>query len=187
MFYATINPDEDGEVPEYLNPGDRRRWWPMTVCVTRSSIDFAGLIRDRDQLFAEAMLDAQDDFGCWRPLIPDPKLKDLARAEQEAREITHPYKEMLAPLFDKLVRENARRANASDDGDDFGPGGPDGNEDGYLVTPEKVWVAPSYVYGQLPPGAQTIDGGRAVRRSMAANGWTRKRSKDVRWYVRDRQ
>jgi hypothetical protein len=188
VFYSTINPDEDGEIPEYLNPGDRRRWWPLAVCVTRASIDFAGLIRDRDQLFAEAMTDAKDDFGIdWRPLVPDPKLKDLARAEQEAREITHPFKEMLAPLFARLIRESERRTRPSDDdNDDFGIGGSDDTEAEYLVTPDKVWVAPSYVYKQLPPGAQTIDGGRAVRRSMAANGWQRQRTRDVRWYVRDR-
>jgi hypothetical protein len=177
VFYASINPDDDGEIPEYLNDGDRRRWWPMTVCVTRAKIDFAGLLRDRDQLFAEAMIDAKDDFGMdWRPLVPDPKLEKLARVEQQARAIRHPFADVLAPLFDTVL------ALASDKGDDW----EGASNDDYLVTNDKVWVTAAYVLKQLPPSALTIDGGRAIKRSMAANGWQTKRTASARWYVKDR-
>jgi hypothetical protein len=177
VFYASINPDDDGEIPEYLNDGDRRRWWPVPVCVTREKIDFAGLLRDRDQLFAEAMIDAKDDFGMdWRPLVPDPKLEKLARVEQQARAIKHPYADMLAPLFDRLIA-------MSDDKGELWEGKSDAD---YLVTPTAVWVAPAYVYSQLPPGAATIEGGRAVKRSMAVNGWQTKRTATARWYVKER-
>jgi hypothetical protein len=179
VFYATINPDDDGEVPEYLNEGDRRRWWPLAVCVTRDTIDFAGLIRDRDQLFAEAMIDAKDGLGdLWLPLIPDPALQAAARIEQEARAIKHPYRDMIAPLFDRLI-ERDRRYAKSDDWENE-------NDGDYLVTPTAVWVAPAYVYSILPPGAATIEGGRAVKRSMAANGWQTKRTKTARWYIKER-
>jgi hypothetical protein len=177
VFYATINPDDDGEIPEYLNDGDRRRWWPMPVCVTRKKIDFAGLIRDRDQLFAEAMVDAKDDLGLdWRPLVPDPKLEKLARVEQQARAIRHPFADVLAPLFDTVL------ALASDKGDEW----EGASSDDYLVTPDAVWVTAAYVLKQLPPGALTIDGGRAVKKSMTVNGWQAKRTAAARWYVKAR-
>lgn len=178
VFGASINPDDDGEIPEYLNDGDRRRWLPMAVCVNCRKIDFAGLIQDRDQLFAEAMLEAKDDFGIeWRPLVPDPELEKDARIEQKARAIRHPFADLLAPLFNSIV------ALSEDKGNDWEGAA---NED-YLVSADKVWVTAAYVLRQLPPGAMTIDGGRAVKKSMAANGWQSKRTRDVRWYVKDRQ
>ena len=51
MFIGTFNTDADtGDLVEYLNPGDRRRWWPVRV----GKIDIPALVRDRDQLLAEA-------------------------------------------------------------------------------------------------------------------------------------
>lgn len=50
VFIGTFNTDADtGELVEYLNPGDRRRWWPVQV----GKIDIPALIRDRDQLLAD--------------------------------------------------------------------------------------------------------------------------------------
>jgi hypothetical protein len=123
------------------------------------------------------MIDAKDDFGMeWRPLVPDPKLEKLARVEQQARAIRHPFADVLAPLFDTVL------ALASDKGDDWEGAS---NED-YLVTDDKVWVTAAYVLRQLPPSALTIDGGRAIKRSMAANGWQTKRTAAARWYVKTR-
>jgi len=85
---------------------------------------------------------------------------------------------MIAPLFDRLI-ERDRRYAKSDDWENE-------NDGDYLVTPTAVWVAPAYVYSILPPGAATIEGGRAVKRSMAANGWQTKRTKTARWYIKER-
>lgn len=177
VFYATINPDDDGEVPEYLNEGDRRRWWPLAVCVTRESIDMDGLIRDRDQLFAEAMRYRDPVFETWPPLVPDPALKAAARIEQDERAIKHPFRDMLAPLFDRIIEQSADKGELWEGKSDTD----------YRVTPTAVWVTPAYVYTQLPPGAATIEGGRAVKRSMTANGWQMKRTNTARWYVKERE
>jgi predicted P-loop ATPase len=57
VFIGTFNTAPGGELIQYLNSGDQRRWWPVLV----GMIDIPGLERDRDQLFGEAMFEYQ--FG----------------------------------------------------------------------------------------------------------------------------
>lgn len=50
VFFGTVNPEGAGD---YLSdPTGNRRWWPVMVV---GSVDVAGLERDRDQLWAEAL------------------------------------------------------------------------------------------------------------------------------------
>jgi Virulence-associated protein E len=65
FFIGTFNTTPGGELIQYLNSGDQRRWWPVLVDL----IDIPGLERDRDQLFAEAMFEYEfgnppTSFGC---------------------------------------------------------------------------------------------------------------------------
>jgi hypothetical protein len=186
IFIASINPDPNtGEVAEYLNAGDRRRWWPVEVGV----IDLDGLMADRDQLFAEAMARARiaDDFGQvqWEPLTLPSKFWKLAEAEQIERQIKHPYRDLLAPLFDDVVRWSTTSAVADDE-----LWTQPSKRDGYRVTDTRVMVAAWFILKDyLPQGASTEAGGRAVAASMGELGWQKVRvGKDgSRWYVRPRE
>jgi hypothetical protein len=74
VFAGTINPLEG-----YLNdPTGARRFWPV-VC---RDIDLETLVRDRDQLWAEARVRFQAGMPWW---LDTPELEALARPEQEAR------------------------------------------------------------------------------------------------------
>jgi predicted P-loop ATPase len=74
VFAGTINPLEG-----YLNdPTGARRFWPV-VC---GDIDLETLVRDRDQLWAEALARFQDGMPWW---LDTPELEALAKSEQEAR------------------------------------------------------------------------------------------------------
>ena len=74
VFAGTINPLEG-----YLNdPTGARRFWPV-VC---GDIDLETLVRDRDQLWAEARVRFQAGMPWW---LDTPELEALARPEQEAR------------------------------------------------------------------------------------------------------
>lgn len=176
IFMATINTDPTtGEIVEYLNYGDRRRWWPMTVGVVHP-IDIPALIRDRDQLFAEAMAMGRDDLlwggTGWMPLVPNPELTEAALAEQTAREKRHVYDDLLEPLFDMILKwEGAgiMSRNTELDGE-------------WRVTPGHVWVTSKLVLKELPPGASTDAGGRAVATAMRKNGWEKHSDGTRRWW-----
>ena len=175
VFIATINPDPNtDEVPEYLNAGDRRRWWPLTV----TAIDIPGLIRDRDQLFAEAMRYREWD-DTWPPLVPDPKLKAAAEAEQIARQIKHPFRDILAPLFERVIQwDKTPLADWTLLGRD--------DPTGFRVTDLHVEVAAWFVLKQLPLGAATVEGGRAVSSTMGELKWKRFHREDGNWYRKAR-
>jgi hypothetical protein len=181
VFLATINPDPNtGEVPEYLNAGDRRRWWPLTVCVTRESIDIEGLIRDRDQLFAEAMRYRDPVFETWPPLVPDAKIKAAAEAAQIARQVKHPFRDILAPLFGRVIKwSKIPPADWTLLGRD--------DPSGFDVTDLNVEVAAWFVLRQLPPGAATVEGGRAWAGAMGELGWKKFHREDGNWYRKARQ
>ena len=74
VFAGTINP-----VDGYLkDPTGARRFWPV-VC---GDIDLETLTRDRDQLWAEALVRFQAGIPWW---LNTPELEALAKPEQEAR------------------------------------------------------------------------------------------------------
>jgi predicted P-loop ATPase len=74
VFAGTINPVEG-----YLNDlTGARRFWPV-VC---GDINLETLIRDRDQLWAEALVRFQAGMPWW---LDTPELEALAKPEQEAR------------------------------------------------------------------------------------------------------
>jgi predicted P-loop ATPase len=184
VFASTINPDPNtGDVPEYLNTGDRRRWWPLTVCAVNTAagkvIDIEGLIRDRDQLFAEAMEWRDPVFETWPPLVPDPKLENEAKVAQIARQMKHPYRDILAPLYDRIIEWTRVPAAVTDD--DWSKGR--GKESGYRVTGLNVEVAAWFVLEQLPPNASSAEGGRIVPSVMGELGWKRVKKNTGNWYV----
>jgi predicted P-loop ATPase len=69
-----------------------RRFWPVTV----GRFDLDALVRDRDQLWAEAA--ALEAAGASIRL--DESLWDAATVEQEGRRAADPWEELLAPLLD---------------------------------------------------------------------------------------
>ena len=90
IFSGTFNTSVGGEMVEYLNPGDQRRWWPVKV----GKIDIEALERDRDQLFAEAMIDYQIGEALWL----GPQFEAEAKAESAKREKTDPLLHTLSSL-----------------------------------------------------------------------------------------
>ena len=95
VFAGTINPLEG-----YLNdPTGARRFWPV-VC---GGIDLETLIRDRDQLWAEALVRFQDGMPRW---LDTAELEALAKSEQEARYEVDAWTE-------KIVQWLAGRTDAS--------------------------------------------------------------------------
>lgn len=77
IFAGSINPPPTGR---YLNdPTGARRIWPV-ACV--GMIDLAGIERDRDQLWAEAIVRYQAGAPWW---LDSPELEALATAEQAKR------------------------------------------------------------------------------------------------------
>jgi predicted P-loop ATPase len=74
VFAGTINP-----VGGYLkDPTGGRRFWPVSCGV----IDLEALVRDRDQLWAEAFVRFRAGAPWW---LETPELQALAAAEQDAR------------------------------------------------------------------------------------------------------
>ena len=74
VFAGTINP-----VGGYLkDPTGARRFWPVSCGV----IDLEALVRDRDQLWAEAFVRFRAGAPWW---LETPELQALATAEQDAR------------------------------------------------------------------------------------------------------
>ena len=74
VFVGSINP-----MGGYLrDPTGARRFWPVTCGV----IDLEALVRDRDQLWAEAVVRFQAG-ACW--WLETPELQGMATAEQQAQ------------------------------------------------------------------------------------------------------
>src|SRR5262249_11881158 len=111
VFAGTFNPDEDTKESEYLNRGDRRRWWTIPVGVV-GPIDLQALLRDRDQLFAEAferallsdVIDVPRTWE-WHSLVLPERFRAEATERQIARQTKDPFNDLLAPLFNKLKRQ----------------------------------------------------------------------------------
>jgi Virulence-associated protein E len=187
---ATINPDPNsGDIPEYLNPGDRRRWWPVTI----GKIDIPALIRDRDQLYAEAMRKGREFDDTWASLKLPEKFWAIAGVEQEAREVKDTARDRLAMLYsivtatpvitsdgDAVVTIQQRLLKL---GIDYMIG-PSTNGSDPIGTQE-VWVSAAMVIDLLPQSIAN-DSGR-LHRAMAANGWRKVRDRrtgaNLRGYV----
>jgi len=171
LFAGTYNPEENGDVIEYLNIGDFRRWWPTTVADIHP-IDIPALQRDRWQLFAEAKQAVMsfDELGepVFKSLHLPKQFWAPARIEQAARQKKDPYADVLAPLYPRAVQWMKEHKG--------------GMKDGYKFLDYEIRVASRIVLKELPPGAQSIEGGRRVPRAMAANGWHHYKANGVGWY-----
>lgn len=173
IFIATINPDPNsGDIPEYLNPGDRRRWWPLTV----GKIDIPALIRDRDQLYAEAMARGReppelcpDGVSEWVSLKLPEKFWKAAGVEQEAREVKDSARDRLDTLYSAVtappIMSADGRAFVTIDGHTFTCGV------AYHIDKVRaeVWVSAAMVMTLLPQAI--ANDSQRVSRAMAANGW----------------
>ncbi len=76
VFVGTINPPVGGYLKD---PTGARRFWPIAC---RGMIDLDGIKRDRDQLWAEAVVSFKAGAKWW---MDSPELEALAKAEQDAR------------------------------------------------------------------------------------------------------
>jgi predicted P-loop ATPase len=74
-----------------------RRFWPVRV----ERFDTEALVRDRDQLWAEAA--QREEKG--ESIRLDPSLWPLAELQQERRRLDDPWEEVLAPLFEDSTKE----------------------------------------------------------------------------------
>lgn len=98
IFIATKNPRNDGT---YLkDETGNRRWWPVHCEASSKSklgqIDFAGLEKARDQLFAEAVIRARQ-MKHYRELSMDTNdLKEDAKKEAALRHAEHEWTERIA-------------------------------------------------------------------------------------------
>jgi predicted P-loop ATPase len=75
IFFGTINPDAAGYLTDTTG---NRRYWPVTV----TKIDMEGIVRWRDQLWAEAVARYTEQERWWL----EPEEEDAAQAEQSERE-----------------------------------------------------------------------------------------------------
>lgn len=87
---------------EFLEDEENRRWWPVDV----EAIDMDYLQRERDQLFAEAVVLYRDGYEFWE--IP----KDEALAAQEKRRLRHPWVSQL----EQYIAEGKEVRVKSEDG-----------------------------------------------------------------------
>jgi hypothetical protein len=176
-FIGTFNTDANtGMLVEYLNPGDRRRWWPVRV----GTIDLDAFKRDRLQLLAEAMVRAHEDPEPWYPDEPlmsrpwrelrlPPGLWDDAAEVQKEREVTSPLALRLEGLFDRLMKARGEPIIFRDGDQQW----TEGQE--WLKRPGDIWVRSSMIVelvGRWDPS------GRNIAQAMGANGWKSERLGD---------
>lgn len=87
IFIGSINPEGDGS---YLTDSTgNRRFWPVEAA---DRIDFAGIRRDRNQLFAEAIVKAENEVI----YMENEDLAAEARAEVSERHAEDPWTERIA-------------------------------------------------------------------------------------------
>jgi hypothetical protein len=188
-FIGTFNPDVNSPtLVEYLNRGDRRRWWPWRV----GKIDLAAFKRDRLQLLAEAMVRAHEEPDVWddtplmsrpwRELRLPPHLWEAAGDVAAEREVPNPLALRLEGLFERLT---TRKADGSlseyyASGDHSWRAGVD-----WVVSATDVWVTARMIVelvGKWDPS------GRNAAGAMATNGWQKERrgSAGTKGYVHER-
>jgi predicted P-loop ATPase len=92
VFAGSINPVVGGYLKD---PTGARRFWPVTC---HGVIDRTGLERDRDQLWAEAIMRFRAGAKWW---LETPELEALATVEQAARMRTDTWKEPIVKWLGK--------------------------------------------------------------------------------------
>lgn len=98
VFAGTTNQDE------YLRDGTgNRRYWPV-LCLR---IDLAAVARDRDQLWAEAVV----HYRAGSPFHPGPQFDECFRAQQRLREISDPWEPIVQTWLDEPDIEMLAAAN----------------------------------------------------------------------------
>jgi predicted P-loop ATPase len=108
VFIGTTN------AHEYLSDSTGgRRFWPVTC----TKIDIEGIVRDRIQIWAEAVVAYHAGETWW---LDDDELRRLAEAEQELRRVEDPWESVIADWLDNPVtrpdREGFRSALTLDAG-----------------------------------------------------------------------
>lgn len=187
IFIGTFNTTAGGDLIEYLNIGDQRRWWPVLI----GDIDIEALERDRDQLFAEAMT----NFGLDMPLYLSPKLETAARAEAAHREVTDPLADALSDLDASVLKMLHTKVAPNGAGvsiEDHNGGKlltvGDHAVASALITASQIWVSAKYVTTCLPSSRQ--NDAKGVGAALRKRGWTnvedRRTGSKLRGYVRDR-
>lgn len=187
IFIGTFNTAPSGELIEYLNTGDQRRWWPVLI----GNIDIVALERDRDQLFAEAMFNY--DLRC--PLYLDPALEAEARDRASRREIPDPLADTLSDLHDSIAQMLDKRVTPEVEHVVISEhnGGRLLTVDGEavpfaFVTEAEIWVASKYVVSRVPSSRQAD--AKGIGAAMRKQGWAvvqdRRSGKKLRGYVRAR-
>ena len=76
------------------DPTGNRRYWPVDV----KHIDLAALLRDREQLWAEAVT----AYRAGEPWHLPPELERLAAEEQDERRAEHPWLEIIRKYISEL-------------------------------------------------------------------------------------
>jgi predicted P-loop ATPase len=175
VFIGTFNTTPSGELIEYLNAGDQRRWWPVLV----GDIDIEGLERDRDQLFAEAMFEYQ---LLGTPLYLPPSLETEARAIAATREQPDMLAEKLSGIESTVLAAHRRKQSDAFDGlrvqlttrgDKLFKCG-EAEAFAMVLKPTEteeglVWVSTKYVVECSPPSRQ--NDGKGIAAAMRKLGW----------------
>jgi hypothetical protein len=153
----TITGAEPGDTEYLTSTTGNRRWWPIPV----GRIDTDRLEADRDQLFAEAMVEYElVGFS----LRLDPSLWEAAAVEQRKREVSDPWGDKLATLDTELVRSWKHLTTKERE------------EANYYVTDSEVWLSAGELYGRLPP----TNDARRIASLMSKLGWTRTKDRRLR-------
>jgi len=91
VFWATLNPEADNA---YLKSDTgNRRFWPITLAPTGGKIDFRGLVRVRNQLWAEAVMVTRSEEKLF---MEDPLVDREAREASQERHAEHPWVEVIS-------------------------------------------------------------------------------------------
>lgn len=168
IFIGTFNTTPGGELIEYLNAGDQRRWWPVLA----GKIDIPALMLDRDQLFAEAMV----EYGLGAELYLDPQLEAEAKGEAALREKSDPLADTLSDLLNVALKMHRTKVTPDGSRVTIKPG----NSGAMLVKGEEavpfaiigmdeVWVSSKYVIECVP--ASRKNDGNGIAAAMRKLGW----------------
>jgi putative DNA primase/helicase len=101
VFVGTINPPPNGYLKD---PTGSRRFWPV-YC--HGKIDLDALVRDRDQLWAEAVVRYHEGAKWW---LETPELEKLAEAEQAKRFAVDVWKPRIAKWIGGRTEVSAAEA-----------------------------------------------------------------------------